>query len=693
MAELLLVIFEEDAADAVQDIPWSCVSTILRAFDSIDQAPHLLAADLLKSCPQRFSLCVGKRFCQLCNSEDDTLNEKEQAAELQWLEALLPKLAKLSPQLLNATNPHLGHLLLSEDPQCRLQNVKVVASILPFSISCFEPWMGRRNDKSQSVRVAWVKCAVGLLTSVTFNKQAALLNGYMERLEDPDWQVRVKVLQGLLEAKPKMLDSHVDLLLDRCKDKREEVRAVALQVVCSMLRSNQEAMAGLFQLFAAVQDVKLRVQMEEVIEEMLLDCASSDDGFEELLAIADAVAEDHLKAFIRSKAVNIKHMEAFCLLMERPEEAAKLDRLIQMMADRQPFPQEAASTLANISELKDRDEVMAALKALKNPATPISACEKLLAYLRTNHASDSLHQIARRASHRLFNQQFIQKFALVDSDKKDKLLFALVNELPQLFAKQGSYLEDLLRHHDMTPDHLAAFYQFFKTFSSWQMSDDLLAVIQRIVTGADSFSRLQVKQASLILSLMKNEVELQTNSDHPNYLQVILSVAVNQKLPVDFIEKVQFPDGFEECKRYPRLDELSDNRAIKRILGMRIMKRAALHDPNDPDVVVWKREAFKLFRNEIALPSQLSLVKSLYLGKVRWQACKGLLSLIPLSNPKFITNPDHLGFMSIMNDPVETVRVKFYNLTVKLSKKYPVMYAFLTLSGHDSSFKIRSLVH
>lgn len=713
ITELLQSVFEESSSTAV---PWECVKYLCQQYEQPDTGPHTLALDVLKSCATRFQLPIAQHYCELIQS---SLTDSQVDHSLRHFESLLCKLAKESAVLVVNVIPQLEQLLLSDITDQRQSAVKLAGQMLvglgksDGGDHLFTTWSGRRNDKSVAVRTVWMKSAVGLLSS-SFFANLTLMQMYVEKMEDPDWTIRQRACEGLLELPTNALTADspmiVDSVLERCKDKREEVRKVALKLACQLAVSNKTVLNGLFKLILFVSsDWSIREEYEMAIEELLLTISVAQ--MSSIVQQLEPSALSGFKSFVRSKSTNIKHMQAFCLLFDQRDSssqaAAKLQQLIQMMAEKSKFPLEASASLGNIAKLGDRDEVMAAFKALKNPTTPGSAAKKLLAYLDAEHHNDSLPMIARRCSHVLFNLDFVRQ--LVDTADCKDLIAVVLAEFPTLFTNYGADLESIMSKSQFDSTQMAAFYRFVKSHPS-DLKPTLIDNLFTLINDKEC-DRKRIKFAVLILAasghgerivdaivdkLLPNDPSLHLNlqilislsrhlADHP---KLVSCLEVLKQLYSAIGNGINF-----KCDRYPVVDSILDVKARALILLLRLFRYIAINLTTTEDDIKlkWRREALNVFISAQSLPLDLTLIKAPYLGKVRWSATKGILQVIP-SELKTMLSPAILPrILQIIDDPVDAVRSRFYMYISKLGKS-SFWCALLALAAHDHNFQLRATV-
>lgn len=363
-----------------------------------NELTQIFVQDLIRQCPDKLQGPLAIHFSE----------QLGRVARAQESETVLTKLtrdvheyavnvAKLSIPAASSILGLLDEELKVEAQEIRLQSIQSLAKIFTHHQNRINSlqnlwinWLSRRSDKSARCRIAWIRGALEILSSVVRSNNVAisekLLPLIVERLQDPDEKVRLATIQCIaMDLLPvaRSLQSTSDLLealTDRCLDRKEEVQSAALglcsdwlfQLLSSGVSSgdlgllikkllqlpfSESRIHSIAFLGFLERDVFLRMARE------FGDLSVKAEKVTELLsaAFSDERAHSAYRALLRHKNLFLKAWTALLKLVRLPESTvtdihrAKIVQVSQFLAEKIPgVPElEAQRALLSLPALKN----------------------------------------------------------------------------------------------------------------------------------------------------------------------------------------------------------------------------------------------------------------------------------------------------------------------------------------------------
>lgn len=357
-----------------------------------NELTQIFVQDLIRQCPDKLQGPLAIHFSE----------QLGRVARAQESETTLTKLtrevheyavnvAKLSIPAASSILGLLDEELKVEAQEIRLQSIQSLAQIFTHHQNRINSlqnlwinWLSRRSDKSARCRIAWIRGALGILSSAVRSNNVAILEQLLplivERLQDPDEKVRLATIQCIamdLLPMARSLPSTSDLLealTDRCLDRKEEVQSAALGL-CSdwlfLLLSSGASSGDLGLLIKKLlqlpfsesrihsiaflgfleRDVFLRMARE------FGDLSVKAGKVTELLsaAFSDERAHSAYRALLRHKSLFLKAWTALLKLVRLPESTvtdihrAKIVQVSQFLAEKIPSVPELEAQRALLS--------------------------------------------------------------------------------------------------------------------------------------------------------------------------------------------------------------------------------------------------------------------------------------------------------------------------------------------------------
>ncbi|TFK49359.1 hypothetical protein OE88DRAFT_1646400 [Heliocybe sulcata] len=239
MADILVALIEES-----QSLPVDVLESILSQFmdknSRMEQPAYRLAVDVCNKTADRLQRHVCQFFSDIIilHSEEEGLEDVEKAHEL------IKKLNHSCPSLLHNVIPQLEEELKVELVPLRVMATQVLGEMFADVYggdlvkkfpSTWQVWLSRKNDRTPSVRVAFVEAAKGLISKPP-EIHKAIEEVLQSKLLDPDEKVRAAVCKVYSQLDYETVVHHVSeemlrSLAGRGADKRQSVRSEALNAL------------------------------------------------------------------------------------------------------------------------------------------------------------------------------------------------------------------------------------------------------------------------------------------------------------------------------------------------------------------------------------------------------------------------------------------------------------------------------
>lgn len=574
---------------------------------------RLFVTDLLSSSPQQIgtgiATIINSSYLEYCSSNSPQKLENLRKIHTQIIEschmappAFLPALALFEEELLSA------------DVDLRTMVTVTLASLFsnPSLISeyssCWASWLQKSNDRLAHARISWAKCACDLLPTTSANPlgMKQLQEAISERMIDQDARVRERVLFhiGGTLAKPSLVsntilsETMVEEIIERCRDKSEDVRLAAVNCLCTLIISSvkkspalfSQASNGLFNLLYT-SDRDLRIYYEYFLEHSLfLPGESPSSPFtksfiqrqaEMYLEIFGALETTGRKAFRRwlhDKARVTKYFSAFIKLASTDNTDPRLVIIAPHLSDCFRLPLDAMNMLQAICESicvptsNNNPTIKLARDYIERIADPNASVKSLIKMIDSNNNNnidwprlDARLQpylitfISRRASLLSVNKELLEQLANVETESSRLLIEDIIAEFPSISTDYSCILESMIMQHLKSPSivapHLQSYNQFTKALSKRIKPTfaQFLESLRSISVNYTEFAHIESdlpsahKCSKLAISIICNlNVDFDwsqfTNAEHPINWHVLSNLSKHLQLdiaPITLISLIQ----------------------------------------------------------------------------------------------------------------------------------------------------------
>ncbi|EPQ30988.1 uncharacterized protein PFL1_01177 [Pseudozyma flocculosa PF-1] len=237
--------------DECQTLPTEVLELLLANFGTKavkhNAAAHRMAVEVCSATRDKLQKYIAQYFTEVIVSASREDDQDERMEALQTAHSLIMQINRSVPTLLLNVIPQLEEELKAEDAQLRILATKVLGQMFaerPSSTGAggdlaqkysatWKAWLGRANDKSATLRTVWVEATRNLL--INHPELRGDLTPILEqKLLEPDERVRAAMAKTLGSLDYETALHHVDKrvlikLVDRCKDKKANVRRAAME--------------------------------------------------------------------------------------------------------------------------------------------------------------------------------------------------------------------------------------------------------------------------------------------------------------------------------------------------------------------------------------------------------------------------------------------------------------------------------
>lgn len=219
-------------------------------------AAYTMAKGICQDCADHLSRDVCTYFSDVLLPEGST--EELDLEDLEKAHYLLNELYHASPHILSNTIPLLEAEMHTNTAEVRTLAVECVgrmagarvasANFTLLYATCWNAWLGRRNDKNPIVRVKWLEAVPDILTNnidvtddlaSTTSLDTSNSGKLNEMLLSPDDKVRLAAVKVFGSLPYDLLLSNIskqtlESLGERAKDRKSAIRIEAMQVLARM---------------------------------------------------------------------------------------------------------------------------------------------------------------------------------------------------------------------------------------------------------------------------------------------------------------------------------------------------------------------------------------------------------------------------------------------------------------------------
>lgn len=456
----------------------------------------------------------ARHFINVSNSSNTNVSN----SDFERVGRQIVSLAKKSLPVSLASLTILEQGLLADAQDFRitsLQSLSKIFQLETFNLvgsSVWQSWLSRRHDKVMGVRGHWIGQAMQLLHKYP----GPLAECLEEKLLDPEERIRERVLIELGQIKdlPRLPVGLLKAVADRCRDKKEDVRVAALNILCSLACNHPNdprldwvpsTLFGL--LFTEEQDVRLLY--EYYLEHSVLGVSSDQVTlWSWIWSRLDEPGRMALKVWIRAKSQFIKLTQAFLILPPgSPQSAAVLQHLLERF--RSPLAAQASLLALHTSSSSGASPILGCLKTLTDPNTSRQSITQALDQLQLLDYPEGIKAfvivyLGHRASWSSVNRELVA--GLLGSASSADLAELLMTEFPALAKDHGKFFLSQLESSKFDLGHLKGLHRLLESNASMLvtmraelavLSDPLSQILQ-----SGGTSPAQVKHACrLVLKL------------------------------------------------------------------------------------------------------------------------------------------------------------------------------------------------
>ncbi|KAJ3163478.1 hypothetical protein HDU86_000057 [Geranomyces michiganensis] len=558
----------QQLVDECHTLPQDVTDLILKCFRKKAERPNAykMASDLCNASPERLQRYVCQHFSDAIMAAGRGFEEDGEDEEI-WRDAhtLILEINRAAPAVLLNVIPLLDEELQIEDVKVRTLATNTLGEMFSAQGSelgrkypqTWKSWLGRRADKSNAVRIAWVDWGLPLLKN--HPELAPELNvDLRERCMDPDDKVRaavMKVLAGLdAQAAHNVGRELLAAAGDRMRDKRAHVREAAVEALALLFNIKYpeilDPTAGevdAAEKYGWIPGAILEMlymdgaETKVVVEKALCDRIfppHTDDVVrtERLLNIAAVWTERQRKAFMnvldrqstmmQGTAIFLDLCEKFNGgIMDEDIEGTEqiLNRIIDQISSRFPDPKTAQMQLQKFAKANDGRiyKLMRSVMDLQSDYKPlIKNIKEIIKRLEQQAgALETFSILLRRISLTIVSKSsisiLIEKIQLARSSQDEaeirigetaeKLLKDISTVFPALYRSHLDEFRQLLQSSDdaLVTDALDALARFARVFPEETPRDN--ASKERLKKYALDGTPNQARNAAVVMAHMGND--------------------------------------------------------------------------------------------------------------------------------------------------------------------------------------------
>ncbi|TCD68846.1 hypothetical protein EIP91_009560 [Steccherinum ochraceum] len=455
MTDILIALIDE-----CNTLPTEVLLVILDQFadkhNRPDDPPHRLAVSVCNTVADK----LQQHVCQHLSNEITSNAKLEDYDKVQEAHDLIRELSRSCPSLLANVIPQLEAELATENVQIRLLATEVMGEIFSEKNgaefarkhrSAWTAWLMRKQDKAQSVRLAFIEGCKGVLINLPemrHDVEAALES----KVLDPDEKVRAAVCKMFSQLDYETALHHVSLkllklLAGRGLDKKRSVRAEATNALAQLyssaypeIESNDPAACNHFSwipqqlLHNATANMEVKAISEQAVAEYILPLPSPSNNkgdvdeavwTDRLLfttGLLDEPARNYLLSLSGIKSSHPTSFERYvdcCIknnggIIDEDEDKVvrQLNEIIKRLAGSFLDPVKASEDLHAFADMNE-SRLYKLLKSCMDPQTDLKTLVKSSSeFLKRIEQSSSttvgtMSAFLRRASLRFVNQSSI----------------------------------------------------------------------------------------------------------------------------------------------------------------------------------------------------------------------------------------------------------------------------------------------
>ncbi|KAI8646023.1 armadillo-type protein [Parasitella parasitica] len=538
---------------------------ILEQFERFEKGStnpaFVMTLDICYVCTSSLQRRVCQYFSDILLSMSNTTDQNEDLEEIRKAHHLMRKINSIAPDLLLNAMP-----LLQEEMKVDHLNIRQLATetmgemfaeessnVAEKYPNIWKTWLGRRNDKAQSLRVKWLYLCVDIYKNHP-ESVPELIECLKEKFTDPDDKVRLtacKVVGEIgIENDSKIMDKNlVELVGARAKDKKNLVRVEAMTTIGTIydncyqrIKANDKLaiektgwIPDLVLSCLYLGDLAVQANVEAIFQTFIVPENDNDaERTERLVTVLDSLKDKQKIAFLallqKQKLFN-ENMLTFVEMCEKnidhsettEHDATKVDEFIKYLAAR--FSDKARTLNALRSFLhreNDRD-----IKLLRNAIDlnrtykQVNAAKtKLLSNLKDDQSAivDIFQAILNRACPLILNKSNITHLLKIAKTNKSrratassqrslvaqKILSDMSTVYPSMYTNNlKDIISDIMNDNDSTADEGLQLLSEISKASVGEMKfqDNL---VERLTAYVSEGSVEQAKHAATALAAMKN---------------------------------------------------------------------------------------------------------------------------------------------------------------------------------------------
>jgi hypothetical protein len=597
------------------------------------------------------------------------------------------------------------------------------------------------NDRVPAVRLSWVRHTLGITPALDSTSKAQAIKGVTEKLQDVDAKVREKTIALITkfiesEKSARHLDTDICTEIgERCRDKNEDVRIVAMELLCKLVHAQytldpySQAFAtcvnSLFKLIYT-NDRDLRIFYEYFIEHSIMissrEPGSKISGKEHALFLTSlyrTMNEEARKAFkkwLNDKSLFVRYFEAYVKIAAARPDDPRLAPLNQHLSNLFRTPLDALVMLQTLPTLLVDREIHSRLAQIGRTETGLKQQKELTTWIANKDWEQRdgrlkgflMTFLARRASLYSINGELITAIlAIPDRELQTaarKLVSEIIAEFPALGVKHADLLEDAICTDPTNVENLMAYAKLAAASGDKvRPREELLSNLLRGILESD---RRQAKYTAKILSAfgdtqnsLKESVKVyfeEINGDRAVSAWQILAELANHTGIFDDIAMLQPAVEsalWKVCSKnehvLPPSKELSlssySNVEVCAVLAIRCMRNMLLS----------LREAFRereAGHLRIIAPLMVDWLRNVKSARVQLAIAKALLLLVP--RPTSVTLVTNLSVMldfavespALYRDRLLSTVMRQYHLG-HIGMIYLLLPLFFTEIGNLKAFK------
>ncbi|EPB84270.1 hypothetical protein HMPREF1544_08990 [Mucor circinelloides 1006PhL] len=561
MTDVLIQLIED-----VNILGQEMTELLLEQFERFDKGSknpaYLMTLDICYACTGS----LQRRICQyfsdiLLSVSNSSSDQNEDLEEVRKAHHLMRKINSATPDLLLNAMP-----LLQEEMKVDHMNIRQLATetlgemfaeessnVAEKYPNIWKTWLGRRNDKAQSLRVKWLEACVDIYKHHP-ESVPELIECFKEKFTDPDDKVRAtacKIMKEIgIEHDSASMDKHlIELVGARAKDKKNVVRIEAMATIGTIynncyqrIKANDKLtiektgwIPDLVLSCLYLGDLSVQANIEFILHKYIFPEDDNDaERTERLVTVVDSLKDKQKTAFLallqKQKLFN-ENMMTYVEMCENhidnndvsEHDATKADEFMKYLAAR--FADKARTFNALRSFLlreNDKD-----VKLLRNAIDPnrsykqvSAAMNKLLSNLNDDQSAivDIFQSILNRACPLILNKSNITHLLKMTKTTKgrranaatqrsivaQKIMSDMSTVYPSMYTNNlKDIISEIMSDNDSTADEgLQLLAEISKaSVGDMKFQDDL---VERLTAYVSDGSVEQATHAATALAAMEN---------------------------------------------------------------------------------------------------------------------------------------------------------------------------------------------